>query len=60
MQFEHFLSPFGVSWYFIALRMGSFLAAMAAIEYLRGEKLLLEYTTTSKRLHERLGVSHPD
>lgn len=36
------------------------MAAMAAIEYLRGEKLLLEYTTTSKRLHERLGVSHPD
>ena len=36
------------------------MAAMAAIEYLRGEKLLLEYTTTSKRLHARLGVSHPD
>lgn len=36
------------------------LAALAAVEYLRGEKLLLEYTTTSKRLHERLGVSHPD
>ena len=36
------------------------MAAMAAIEYMRGEKLLLEYTTTSKRLHERLGVSHPD
>ena len=36
------------------------MAAMAAVEYLRGEKLLLEYTTTSKRLHERLGVSHPD
>ena len=36
------------------------MAAMAAIDYLRGEKLLLEYTTTSKRLHERLGVSHPD
>ena len=36
------------------------MAAMAAIEYLRGEKLPLEYTTTSKRLHERLGVVHPD
>jgi len=36
------------------------MAAMAAVEYLRGEKLLLEYTTTSKRLHARLGVSHPD
>ena len=35
------------------------MAAMAAVEYLRGEKLLLEYTTTSKRLQERLGVAHP-
>ncbi len=33
------------------------MAAMAAVEYLAGEKLLLEYTTTSKRLHARLGVS---
>ena len=36
------------------------MAAMAAVEYLRGEKLQLEYTTTSKRLHARLGVSHSD
>lgn len=32
------------------------MAAMAAVEYLNGAPLLLEYTTTSKRLQQRLGV----
>lgn len=32
------------------------MAAMAAVEYLSGAPLLLEYTTTSKRLQQRLGV----
>ncbi|MDR2334067.1 MAG: NAD(P)/FAD-dependent oxidoreductase [Burkholderiaceae bacterium] len=34
------------------------LAAFAAAEYLTGEAVLLQYTTTSTRLHERLGVRH--
>ncbi|GAB2474626.1 NAD(P)/FAD-dependent oxidoreductase [Comamonas humi] len=32
------------------------MAALAAVEYLNGAPLLLEYTTTSKRLQQRLGV----
>ncbi|CAB5722670.1 Ferredoxin--NADP reductase [Delftia tsuruhatensis] len=36
------------------------MAAFAAAEYLQGEKPLLQYTTTSARLHAILGVSHPD
>ena len=32
------------------------MAAMAAVEYLSGAPLQLEYTTTSKRLQQRLGV----
>lgn len=35
------------------------MAAFAAAEYLQGEKPLLQYTTTSARLHAILGVSHP-
>jgi thioredoxin reductase (NADPH) len=35
------------------------MAAFATAEYLRGEKPLLQYTTTSARLHGILGVSHP-
>ena len=34
------------------------MAAFAAAEYLQGSKPLLEYTTTSARLHAILGVSH--
>ncbi|MGB6097930.1 MAG: NAD(P)/FAD-dependent oxidoreductase [Comamonas thiooxydans] len=34
------------------------MAAFAAAEYLQGNKPLLEYTTTSARLHAILGVSH--
>lgn len=34
------------------------MAAFAAAEYLQGSKPLLEYTTTSARLHGILGVSH--
>lgn len=34
------------------------MAAFAAAEYLQGHKPLLEYTTTSARLHSILGVSH--
>jgi len=36
------------------------MAAFAAAEYLQGEKPLLQYTTTSARLHAILGVSHQD
>ncbi|WP_046240197.1 FAD-dependent oxidoreductase, partial [Delftia tsuruhatensis] len=36
------------------------MAAFAAAEYMQGEKPLLQYTTTSARLHAILGVSHPD
>ncbi|WP_279214613.1 NAD(P)/FAD-dependent oxidoreductase [Delftia acidovorans] len=36
------------------------MAAFAAAEYLQGEKPLLQYTTTSARLHAILGVSHPE
>jgi len=35
------------------------MAAFAAAEYLQGSKPLLEYTTTSARLHAILGVKHP-
>ncbi|MDR0226323.1 MAG: NAD(P)/FAD-dependent oxidoreductase [Burkholderiaceae bacterium] len=35
------------------------MAAFAAAEYLQGEKPLLQYTTTSARLHAILGVYHP-
>lgn len=35
------------------------MAAFAAAEYLQGEKPLLQYTTTSAKLHGILGVSHP-
>jgi thioredoxin reductase (NADPH) len=34
------------------------MAAFAAAEYLKGSKPLLEYTTTSARLHAILGVDH--
>ena len=34
------------------------MAAFAAAEYLQGAKPLLQYTTTSRRLHEILGVEH--
>ena len=34
------------------------MAAFAAAEYLQGSKPLLEYTTTSARLHAILGVAH--
>lgn len=34
------------------------LAAFAAAEYLTGAPVALQYTTTSTRLHERLGVDH--
>ncbi|RYF67473.1 MAG: NAD(P)/FAD-dependent oxidoreductase [Comamonadaceae bacterium] len=33
------------------------LAAFSAAEYLSGDKVALQYTTTSTRLHERLGVA---
>jgi thioredoxin reductase (NADPH) len=36
------------------------MAAFAAAEYLLGEKPLLQYTTTSARLHAILGVAHPE
>ena len=36
------------------------MAAFAAAEYLQGEKPLLQYTTTSARLHAILGVHHPE
>ncbi len=35
------------------------LAAFAAAEYLIGDKIGLQYTTTSARLHAILGVEHP-
>lgn len=35
------------------------MAAFAAAEYLQGEKPLLQYTTTSAKLHAILGVAHP-
>lgn len=35
------------------------MAAFAAAEYLQGEKPLLQYTTTSAKLHGILGVAHP-
>ena len=35
------------------------LAAFAAAEWLSGAKVLLQYTTTSARLHSILGVEHP-
>ncbi|WP_120967313.1 NAD(P)/FAD-dependent oxidoreductase [Comamonas sp. lk] len=35
------------------------MAAFAAAEYLQGEKPLLQYTTTSAKLHAILGVHHP-
>ena len=35
------------------------LAAFSIVEYLTGEPVLLQYTTTSTKLHERLGVAHP-
>ena len=35
------------------------LAAFAAAEYLSGDKIGLQYTTTSARLHAILGVEHP-
>ncbi len=35
------------------------LAAFAAAEYLGGAPGALQYTTTSSKLHERLGVEHP-
>lgn len=35
------------------------LAAFAAAEYLTGDKVALQYTTTSARLHAILGVEHP-
>ena len=34
------------------------LAAFAAAEYLSGAAVALQYTTTSSKLHERLGVEH--
>lgn len=34
------------------------LAAFSIVEYLTGEPVLLQYTTTSTKLHERLGVQH--
>ncbi|QNP49049.1 NAD(P)/FAD-dependent oxidoreductase [Diaphorobacter aerolatus] len=34
------------------------LAAFAAAEYLSGAPVALQYTTTSSKLHERLGVEH--
>ncbi len=35
------------------------LAAFAAAEWLSGDKVLLQYTTTSAKLHAILGVEHP-
>lgn len=35
------------------------MAAFAAAEWLSGQKVLLQYTTTSARLHGILGVEHP-
>ena len=35
------------------------LAAFSAAEALAGDAVALQYTTTSTRLHERLGVAHP-
>lgn len=35
------------------------MAAFAAAEWLSGDKVLLQYTTTSARLHAILGVEHP-
>jgi len=36
------------------------MAAFAAAEWLSGQKVLLQYTTTSARLHAILGVQHSD
>ena len=56
---KRFKKIFPLYWLALALMSLATLAAFGAAEFLNDAPVALQYTTTSTRLHERLGVAHP-